>query len=64
MFRYIVILSLVLILSIAGVQRAMSQEDIERTLSRAQTLYYEAHFKDSVALLLPLDAMESLKCAS
>jgi len=57
MFRYIVILSLVLILSIAAAQRAMSQEDIERTLSRAQALYYEAHFKDSIDLLLPVDAM-------
>jgi Tfp pilus assembly protein PilF len=57
MFRYIVILSLALILSIAGAQRAMSQEDIERTLTRAQALYYEAHFKDSVELLLPVDAM-------
>ena len=57
MFRYTVILSLVLILSIAGVQRAMSQEDVERTLARAQSLYYEAHFKDSIDLLLPVDAM-------
>lgn len=55
MFRYIVIIASVLILSIAGVQRAVSQEDVERTLGRAQALYYEAHFKDSVDILLPVD---------
>ena len=56
MSRYIVIFSIVLVVSIGSVQRATSQEDIERTLTRAQNLYYEARFKDSVDLLLPVDA--------
>src|SRR5262245_22308418 len=47
MFRYIAILSLMV----------YSQEDFERTLTRAQALYYEARFKDSLDLLLPLDAV-------
>src|SRR5262245_1603992 len=56
MLRYIVISSLVLLMSIGLAQRAMSQDDIEKTLTRAQALYYEARFKDSVELLLPVDA--------
>ena len=56
MSRYIVIFSIALVVSIGSVQRATSQEDIERTLTRAQNLYYEARFKDSVDLLLPVDA--------
>ena len=57
MSRYIVILRISASpLDRESVQRAMSQEDIERTLTRAQTLYYEAQFKDSVDLLLPVDA--------
>ena len=56
MSRYIVMFSIVLVVSIGSVQRATSQEDIERTLTRAQNLYYEARFKDSVDLLLPLYA--------
>jgi tetratricopeptide (TPR) repeat protein len=56
MLRNIVVLSLVLIVSAGSVQRAFSQEDIERTLTRAQALYYEARFKDSIDLLLPIDA--------
>jgi len=56
MSRYIVMFSIVLVASIGSVQRATSQEDIERTLTRAQNLYYEARFKDSVDLLLPVDA--------
>ena len=56
MSRYIVMFSIVLVVSIGSVQRATSQEDIERTLTRAQNLYYEARFKDSVDLLLPVDA--------
>ena len=56
MSRYIVIFSIALVASIGSVQRAISQEDIERTLTRAQNLSYEARFKDSVDLLLPADA--------
>src|SRR5215510_8918641 len=56
MLRNIVVLSLVLVISAGSVQRAFSQDDTERTLTRAQALYYEARFKDSVDLLLPLDA--------
>lgn len=56
MARYIITLASVLVLSMAVVQRAESQEDVERTLNQAQALYYEAHFKDSVDLLLPVDA--------
>ena len=56
MSRNSVILSLVLVGLSGFAQRALSQEDIEGTLNRAQALYYEARFKDSVDLLLPLDA--------
>ena len=56
MFRNILILCLVLIASIGLVQRVLSQDDVEGTLNRAQALYYEARFKDSVELLLPVDA--------
>src|SRR5262245_10734997 len=56
MYRIIVTLLLVLIASISLVQLALSQDDIEGTLTRAQNLYYEARFKDSVDLLLPVDA--------
>jgi len=61
MARYTVNLAFVLVLSIVVVRRAESQEDVERTLTRAQALYYEAHFKDSVDLLLPVDAALSKK---
>src|SRR5262245_56258670 len=57
MYRYIVVFALALAVSPASAQRAVSQEDVERTLTRAQALYYEARFKDSVELLLPVDAM-------
>jgi tetratricopeptide (TPR) repeat protein len=56
MLRNILIVSLVLIASVGLVQRALSQDDVEGTLNRAQALYYEARFKDSVELLLPIDA--------
>lgn len=56
MLRNIVVLSLVLLISAGSVQHAFSQDDIERTLTRAQSLYYEARFKDSIDLLLPIDA--------
>ena len=56
MSRNNVILSLVLVGLSGFAQRALSQDDIEGTLNRAQALYYEARFKDSVDLLLPLDA--------
>jgi len=57
MYRYIVVFAIAAAVSTASVQRAFSQDDVERTLTRAQTLYYEARFKDSVELLLPVDAM-------
>jgi hypothetical protein len=56
MFRNIVILALVPIVGAGLLQRASAQDDLEGTLTRAQALYYEARFKDSVELLLPLDA--------
>src|SRR5262252_1110021 len=56
MFRNIVILALVPIVSAGLQQRASAQDDLENTLTRAQALYYEARFKDSVDLLLPLDS--------
>jgi tetratricopeptide (TPR) repeat protein len=56
MFRNIVIVSFLFVL-LAGVsQRALSQGEVETTLGRAQALYYEAKFNDSVQLLLPVDA--------
>lgn len=56
MFRNIVIVSFLIVLSAGVAQRALSQEDVDTTLRRAQALYFEARFKDSVQLLLPVDA--------
>ena len=57
MFRNIVILALVPFVGTGFPQSASAQEDFESTLTRAQSLYYEARFKDSVELLLPMDAV-------
>jgi Tfp pilus assembly protein PilF len=57
MFRNIVILALLPIAGTGLLQGVSSQDDFENTLTRAQALYYEARFKDSVELLLPVDAM-------
>jgi len=38
-----------------GFQTALSPENIQTTLSRGETLYYEAQFKESIQLLIPLD---------
>src|SRR5688572_12285099 len=57
MFPNMVILALLPIVWTGLLQGVSSQEDFENTLTRAQTLYYEARFKDSVELLLPVDAM-------
>ena len=56
MFWNSVILALVPIVGMGLIQQASAQDDFESTLTRAQALYYEARFKDSVELLLPLDA--------
>jgi tetratricopeptide (TPR) repeat protein len=56
MFRNIVVLALVPIVGTGLLLSASAQNDFESTLTRAQALYYEARFKDSVELLLPLDA--------
>jgi len=50
------ILALVPIVGTGLLQSASTQNDFENTLTRAQALYYEARFKDSVELLLPVDA--------
>jgi tetratricopeptide (TPR) repeat protein len=57
MFRNIVILALLPIVGTGLPQGGSSQDDFESTLTRAQALYYEARFKDSVELLLPVDAV-------
>jgi hypothetical protein len=54
-FRYFVIVALV-IGSLGWATQAAPQDDFAKTLSRAQTLYYEARFSDSIQILLPLDA--------
>jgi len=56
MFRNIMILALVPVVGTGLLQRSSSQDDVENTLTRAQSLYYEARFKDSVEMLLPVDA--------
>jgi tetratricopeptide (TPR) repeat protein len=56
MSRFIVTLALVFVVSTGLAVAGFAQEDFERTLSRAQALYYEARFKDSIDLLLPIDA--------
>jgi tetratricopeptide (TPR) repeat protein len=55
MVRNIVILALLPIVGAGLLQRASARDDFEDTLTRAQALYYEARFKDSVELLLPVD---------
>jgi tetratricopeptide (TPR) repeat protein len=58
MFRKIVIVALVpIVVATAFLQRASAQYDVESTLTRAQSLYYEARFKESVELLLPIDEL-------
>jgi len=58
MFRNIVIVALVpIVVATAFLQRASAQYDVESTLARAQSLYYEARFKESVELLLPIDEL-------
>jgi len=57
MFRNIAILALLPIVGTGLLQRASAQDDFESTLTRAQALYYEARFKDSVELLLPVDEL-------
>jgi hypothetical protein len=55
MSRNNVIVSLVFVGLSGLVQSAFSQDNFDATLTRAQALYYEARFKDSVDLLLPVD---------
>ena len=55
MFRNIVIVALLIIVWTGLLQGVSPQEDLESILSRAEALYYEARFKDSVELLLPVD---------
>lgn len=59
MFRNTVTLSVLLVLSSGLVQPAFSQEDLERTLSRAESLYFEAKFSESIQLLAQVN--ESLR---
>jgi len=54
-FRYFVIVALV-IGSLGWASQAAPQDDFAKTLARAQTLFYEARFSDSIQILLPLDA--------
>jgi tetratricopeptide (TPR) repeat protein len=51
MFRNIVTLSSLLLFLPGLVQTAWSQEDVERTLTRAEALYFEARFNESIQLL-------------
>src|SRR4030095_10669273 len=55
MLRKFMILSSVLVLSPVLLQRAFAEEDIERTLSRAEALYFEAKFNESIQLLSPIN---------
>jgi len=57
MFRNIVILALLPLVGTGLLRRVSAEDDLESTLTRAQALYYEARFKDSVELLLPVDAV-------
>jgi hypothetical protein len=61
MLRTIVILWLGLAVSTGWPQRAIAQDDIERTLSRAEALYFEARFDESI-LLAPVN--ETLRTQS
>src|SRR5262252_2698143 len=41
---------------IASLQVAAPQDDVNSSLARAEQLYYEAQFRESIDLLLPIDA--------
>src|SRR5688572_1658302 len=55
MLRYVVVV-LGLVGSAGWLGSPARQDDISAGLARSEELYYQARFKDSVALLLPLDA--------
>jgi len=59
MFRNILTLSIALVLSLGLVPQAFSQDDVERSLSRAESLYFEARFNESIQLLSQVN--ESLR---
>src|SRR5215510_1610572 len=59
MFRNIVTLSIALVFSMAVVRPAFSQDDVARTLSRAESMYFEARFNESIQLLSQVN--ESLR---
>ena len=41
---------------ITSLQVAAPQDDVNSALARAEQLYYEAQFRESIDLLLPIDA--------
>ena len=47
---------LALLIFVGSYQSVPLQDDTAGALARAQTLYYQARFKESIALLLPLDS--------
>ena len=59
MFPKILTLFVALVLSPGLVQLAISQDAVERTLSRAESLYFEAKFNESIQLLSQVN--ESLR---
>ena len=57
MFRCVLGLSLLLAaFSSVSAQTAQSAEEIQAVLSRAEALYYEAEYKETIQLLIPVDA--------
>jgi len=62
MLRNILTLSIALTLSAGLARQAFSQDDVERTLSRAESLYFEARFNESIQLLSQVN--ESLRAQS
>src|SRR4249919_1644751 len=56
MFRHFAVVLLVLItFSTVLAQTPISPESIQSTLSQAESLYFEARFRESIQLLIPLD---------
>jgi hypothetical protein len=56
MFRCLLGLSLLLAaISSVSAQTAQSAEEIQAVLSRAEALYYEAEYKETIQLLMPVD---------